>query len=494
VKSVNKIRARDLDSDFLLDIYGSKTAGQLQTLLSGYLKKTDRVNRNSLPEDYVNDIDNQIKAVQGDIADIKDEYRKKDVAINLSDLDQNVVDIINGLSYFIQNVRTDRGNTLVAETSTGQRAIKVRDNTGEEHIVILPDTYYERSDEAVSLQLMADRVRQLQLRFTVLEETIKAVIKRLDGLPAPTIDTSLPYYPGGGDSMILPPYDTQGTVTSSLSISSDYETLINEVSDFLYGDGSSSLSFINNKIGRLQTSVTNLEGKVSSGIKRTSLESSVQNDLNRISEFATRIGNLEITKMTEPTLDKSGYFYCNRSSDNSTISLRTPVIRALLCYDNSSVTSAISTMEPYIIDCTQGIVYNYNSTTNTYLSKSLSESTLYDNLFVMDVTTNIIEYIIIDGTLAKLNNGKNSATNIGASSISTRTVTIASNNSERIGRVNNLKKYPPTVLVYDNDITSRTNGSYINNEGVITISHNTDSFVVYNDSDKTIEVLIIMGD
>ena len=494
MKSINKIKARDLDSDFLLEIFGSKTAGQLQNLLSDYLKKTDIINRNSLPSSYTQEVEDKIQEIKDDISDIQNDYRRKDITISMNDLDKNVTDIINGLSYFIQNVRTDGGNTLVAETTTGQRSIKVRDNTGEEHIVILPDTYYERSDEEVTLQLMADRVRQLQLRFTVLEETLKAVIKRLDGLPAPTIDTSLPYYPGGGDSMILPPYDTQSTVTSSLSISSDYETLINEVSDFLYGDGSSSLSFINNKIGRLQSSVTGLEGKINAGIKRTNLESSIQSDLGMISTLATRVGNLEVTKMTEPTLDKSGYFYCNHSSDTNTISLRTPVMRALLCYDNSAVISALTTTEPFVIDCNKSIIYSYNTTTGSYVQKTLSESTSYDNLFIMDTTTNVIEYIIIDGMLAKLNNGKSSAASIGASTVSTRTVSIASNNSERIARVNNLKKYPPTVLVYDNDTSSRTKDSYVSNEGIITISHYTDSFVVYNDSDKTIEVLIIMGD
>ena len=495
MKSVNKIRARDLNSDFLLEIFGSKNDGQLQKLLNGYFKKSDRIQEANMPANYTADLNTHFENIEEDIAGIKEQYRKNSTAIGLDDLTDDVTDILHGLSYFIQSVRDENGNALVAETETGQNAIRVADSAGTEHVVVLPDAYYERIEEEVSLHLMADRVQELHKRFNVLEETMKAVIKRIDGLPGPTPELpGLPYYPGGGYS---------GTVLASLASAdygisnalSDSGTDLTDINNFLYGDNELSLSYIRNKLSSLQTSVTSLAGKLNTnaGIKLDNLDPSIKTTLGSVSTLSQRVGTLEATKLTAPSFDKSGYFYVTHSSTTDTISVRMPVLRAKLCKNDSEVSSAQSTTEPYVVDCANGIIYNYNTVTQTYLSTTLSESVTYDNFFIMDTITNVIEYIVVEGALAKLNNGQSSAKAIGASTVSAHTYEIGSGKSKSVARLNNLQKYPPIVLVYD-DGTSRTKNSYINSEGIITIAHHTDSFVIYNDIDKAIEVLVIMGD
>lgn len=493
MKSVNKIQARDLDSDFLLEIFGSKNDGQLQKLLNNYFKKSDRIQEKNMPTNYTTSLNERFTGIEGDIADIREQYRSSSAAIGLDDLDNNVTNILRGISYFIQSVKKENGDALVAETDTGQNAITIVDSLGTEHVVVLPDAYYESFEDEVSLQLMADRVRQLQNRFNVLEETMKAVIKRLDGLPAPSSrEPGLPYYPVSGISGTV----IGDNISGSYSALSDFGALQSDINNFLYGENESSLSFINNKLNNLQSSVVGLQSKLNTnaGIKRSNLESSIQNDLNSISDLSTRVGTLETTKLQAPAFDKSGYFYVTHSSTADTISVRMPVLRVILCKDSNEVSNAQSTNEPYVVDCANGVIYNYNSVTNVYLQTTLSESSTYDNLLLMDAVTNIIEYIVVDGALAKLNNGQSSARAIGASTVSAITREIGSSRSTTIARVNNLQKYPPIVLVYDNSNDSRTKDSYINSEGIITIAHHTDSFIIYNDIDKAIEVLVIMGD
>ena len=60
MRTVNKIKERDMDPSFIMSLISDAQSLDVTALLGNYLRKDDKILRTSLPTEYVNEVSEEI--------------------------------------------------------------------------------------------------------------------------------------------------------------------------------------------------------------------------------------------------------------------------------------------------------------------------------------------------------------------------------------------------------------------------------------------------
>jgi len=499
VRSTNKIRERDMDPAFLLSLINNAQSIDVTELLGSYLKKGDTIPRSSLPEDYVTAVNDAILALQAEVADIKVKYRKKSEPIGMADLDDELKAILTAMFYFLQHVKMqDDTIPVITYNEEGDRVIVVIDNDGNEYNVVIPVMY----DSGSSGSFNAIDKARLQNQIDILQGQIATLTNTVDILQR-TVNNIKNSGSSAGSNVIIDMGDldinniddaaVRQLITIITSQASKITALENTINTLQGGSGSTSLANIVLQISQCKTDIEKLQTKISKKVQYNDLVVDLQNRFDNIADITRRIGTVESNKMNKPVLDEDGYlYYC--ADKGSIVASRAPVLSAAVCENAEDVISAQSNNEKFILNVQTGQGYQYDPVKKAYDIVQVSKNTTYNDLLIFNTQTEVIDYMVLNGSIIKLDSLRNNGEVINSANLFIRKVDIAAGTSVKIDRFNNLKKFPPLVLIYDLEADSRTFGKYINGEGVITVSHEEDSFTLHNDSVYELEVLVMAGD
>lgn len=506
MRSVNKIRERDMDPKFLLSLINNAQSIDVTSLLNGYIKKGDELPRSSLPKDYVEAVNKILLSLQEDVAYIKENYRKKADPISIEDLDDNLRDILTALSFFIYHIKTrDDTVPIITFADSGERIIIVTDNEGNEYEVVIPIMYDETGSGSGGLNEI-DKAR-LQKQIDTLDNNVSKLNYSIDTLQRQinSVKDSVGSVSPGDVTINLGDLDIdnvddktiQQLLTAIVSQASRITALENTIAE-LQGSSSSSssslsLSSISSQIKKCQNDIYDLQDKTSQKVRYDDLVYDLQNRFNTLSGIMTRIENVETNKMNKPVLDETGYIYYS-ADEGSLLRSRPPILKAAVCEDAEEVIAAQSNNEKFILNLQTGQGFEYDPDKRAYDIVQISKNPFYNNLLIFNTQTEVIDYLVFEGSIVRLDSLRSSNEIVNSARLSVKKIDIAAGSSEYVERFNNMKKFPPIVLVRDPEMSSRTVGNYINSEGIITISHEENGFRLYNDYSLGLEVLVMAGD
>lgn len=498
MRSVNKIRERDIDPDFLLSLMSDVQSVNVTELLNSYLKKNETLPRSSLPKDYVDEITEALNALTQEISDIKRDYRKKSDPITIDDLDVDLQNIFKAMSYFLQHVKTKDDTTpVIAYSEAGERIIVIVDNSGKEYNVVIP-VMYETDDSTSSIDKLKlqSQIDTLSLRISSLTTTINTLKKQLSMIRSGNSWESITGVNIDISNINLDDIaneSTQELLKGMSAQSAQIKNLEDTLGKIQGGDDASSLVNITKQVAALESTVGVLSSVNTDKVKYSDLSSDLQKKINDITNLSERMTAVETNKMGVPALSRSGYLYYSAEGDKI-IKTRPPVLKAAVCEDAQAVTIEQGNGEPLIINLQTGNGYQYNPASSWYDPIQVAQNPDYESILILNTKTENIEYFILEGTIIKLDSLRNSAELVNSAHITVHKFDITAGATRRVERFNNLRKFPPLVLVNDFETDSRTSGKYINGEGVITTSHDSNGFTLHNDSMYELEVLVMVGD
>lgn len=503
MRSTNKIRERDMDPGFLLSLINNVQSIDVVSLLDGYIKKGDELPRSSLPKDYVNAINDAILKLQTDVAYIKENYRKKSDPITMDDLDENLRKILTALAFFVYHIKArDDFVPIITFAENGERIIIVTDDEGNEYEVVIP-IMYDGTGSGGGLDEI-DKAR-LQNQINILDrdmktlsnsvDTLQRQIKSINDNTGSTLPGNVIINLGDLDIDNIDNETIQQLLTAIVAQASRITALENKIAE-LEGSGSGSLpslSSISSKIEQCQRDISDLQDKTSQKVGYNNLVYELQDKFDVLSGIVTRIENVETNKMNKPVLDETGYIYYSAEEGNLLRS-RPPIFKAAVCENAEEVIAAQSNNEKFILNLQTGQGFEYDPDKRAYDMVQISKNAFYNNLLIFNTQTEVIDYLVFEGSIVRLDSLRSSNEVVSSARLSVKKINIAAGSSEYVERFNNMKKFPPIVLVRDFEASSRTTGKYINSEGIITISHEEDGFRLYNDYSSELEVLIMAGD
>ena len=487
MRSVNKIRERDMDPEFLLSLLNNSQSLNITELLNSYVRKDETIPVSALASDYVESVENNLQDLRSSISDIEEQYRKTDTLISMKDFDSEINDILSAILYFLKHIKTQGDAVpIISTTNEGDRIIVITDNTGNEHNVIIPFMYdTDSSFSVIDKQRFDSQLATLQSQVNNLASAVYT-LKQVLGL---NNTESSAGYSGSltGDINV-------SQIMTTLSEQSDrISQLENRLAALQSNNDNVSLDDIMNKLKEHDNAVLTLQEKSAKKVQYTGLSPELQQTVDNMSDFARRLSLVENNKMNVPVLDKNGYLFYSVEEGN-TVKSRPPILKASVCDDVDDIVVAQNNNEDFIINLQTGEGYQFNSISRSYDTFRFEKNPEFEYMLILNTQTEAIEYFVFEGTLVKLNNVINGTQNINKSGVTIKRVTMAANSSYRLERFNNLKKTSPTVLVHDTEDNSRSIDKYINSEAVITVSHDNNGFTLYNDSVHELEVLIVAGD
>lgn len=481
MRSVNKIRERDIDPDFLFRLINDTPSLNVTELLRDYVRKDDVMSYESLPSEYVNRVNDSLQTLQDNITDIKSRYRLKTDAIRAEDFDEEVFNTFRAMAIFLQHIRADGYIPLISTTENGDKSIIIVDENGIEYPVVVPVTTDSTTVDLIEITKLQVQIDTLQRSFNNLQHNIEVL--QITG--------------AAGTQSSLTNLDADNvTIQQLLDVLQEQDRVINSLKqrlDALQGTADQlSIGALEQRIAQTESDIRNIQDQQSVKVSYESLNTALQEKLNTIVDMSRRLSLVENNKMDNPILDQNGYLYYSADM-GYIIQARPPIIKATVCNDIEDVITARNNKEKFIINISTGEGYKYDRNKETYDIVQVERNPDYNYLFILNTVTELIEYFILEGTIVKLNSLYNSTQFIN-NHLTVRKVNIAAGSSFTVQRINNLKKLPPLVLIYDFETNSRTYDTYINSESVITVSHDTESFTLHNDCSYEVETLIMAGD
>lgn len=485
MKSVNKIKERDMDPEFLLSLINNTKTLNIAELLSSYVRKDEVIPVSSLSSEYVSNVENSLKELRESIADIKEQYRKVSVPISTDDFDSSTSDILSAITYFLRHVKVhDDATPIISTSPEGDRVIIITDSDGSEYNVVIPFTYDTESGfSAIDKQRLEIQITTLQNQVSNLASTVNVLKQKVLGS-----STSTDYSIDSVDDTTL------SHLMSVISSQEDRISLLeSKLTKLQKGKDDVSINDITDQLEQHDNDITALNMKTAKKIQYTNLSVDLQQKIDDVSDITRRLSLVESNKMNIPVIEQSGYLFYSVEEGN-TVKSRVPILKACVCNTVDDIIVAQDNNEDFIINLITGEGYQFNSLSKAYDVVQVEKNPDYEYMLILNTRTEVIEYFIFEGSLIKLDSTHDSAALIHSAGLTVKKVTIAAGSNFRVERLNNLKKFPPLVLVYDSESGSRSIGKYINGEAVITISHDESGFVLYNDSLHELEVLVMAGD
>ena len=485
MKSVNKIKERDMDPEFLLSLINNTKTLDIAELLSSYVRKDEVIPVSSLSSEYVSNVENSLKELRESIADIKEQYRKMSVPISTDDFDSSTSDILSAITYFLRHVKVhDDATPIISTSPEGDRIIIITDSDGSEYNVVIPFTYDTESGfSAIDKQRLEIQITTLQNQVSNLASTVNVLKQKVLGS-----STSTDYSIDSVDDT------TSSYLMSVISSQEDRISLLeSKLTKLQKGKDDVSINDITDQLEQHDNDITALNMKTAKKIQYTNLSVDLQQKIDDVSDITRRLSLVESNKMNIPVIEQSGYLFYS-VEEGSTVKSRVPILKACVCNTVDDIIVAQDNNEDFIINLITGEGYQFNSLSKAYDVVQVEKNPDYEYMLILNTRTEVIEYFIFEGSLIKLDSTHDSAALIHSAGLTVKKVTIAAGSNFRVERLNNLKKFPPLVLVYDFESGSRSIGKYINSEAVITISHDESGFVLYNDSLHELEVLVMAGD
>lgn len=279
------------------------------------------------------------------------------------------------------------------------------------------------------------------------------------------------------------------------SVQSDLNTSLEKIKAMPSADKITTLSSrIEEVNNRFNTIKSEIKSEFDSAYRRTDvkitkndLDASLQNTLTKAEELAQSFSGARST--SQVLYGSKGQLVSFNDNGNPT-SVTLFHTDTIICSTDEEVQANIADEDVVedIINLSSGKIYTINPTydktksdSERYIEKDISESLDYNNSFLYDEDDSTFQ-AIIEGKVVSMKK-----------TVFSKNVTISAGGSSTIARSNVFNKPPIVFLVKDTLISSRTNGKYINAEGVATIAYDENAYIVYND-DKEAHDFILYGE
>lgn len=473
MKSPNKIRERDMDSDFLLSLRSGMDSIEVSRLLTEYLRRDEVINAGQLP---INDIKRLLGLDKEDLDTLMHTFVS--VILKLIGEEQSKgfkVSIQKNNSTYVIKVIDDKGKehdvivyndsawningvlgVLVDENGT-PTSVLVDDENGVQHEVLVNSSDSDSYANENIIRMISD----LQTQVTNLQSKVNQLESN-----------------GGGDS-------------SSGGDSALYENIINEM-NLKNAELSNRIDNYELVIRELQRRLSVLESVRDNGdtITETRLSQDIIDKLNKVDKIQSTVDTLDNKYLQVGRMSEGQVIHCVYG--NSIVGGRDLVIYATICVDGDEVAQAESEKRKLIINVSSGMSYEYDSENDEYDELPFLGDHKNDNVFICNVDTEDIQFVVLDDKFIEFAGGGIAGGSGAGITVTMKSFEIPMNQSVEVERLNNLRKVPPTILIKDKLADSRTYGQYINSEGFVTVSNTTSSFTIYNDSPYILEVIAIM--
>lgn len=186
MKSINKIRERDLDDSLLKKLFNSGAAVNLDSVLTSYLKKTDIILESNIPQSYTQAWKTRINQIQTQLDGLQRQYGSLSGTGNLQTDLTNLQNRLNALEQAINGFRNADGTTLADTVKQHTNQISVLNsavvglqndvNAIKETIKSLPS-----SDKLANLTKMIDELEnKTGTMKNDIEEDLSSVFRRKD--------------------------------------------------------------------------------------------------------------------------------------------------------------------------------------------------------------------------------------------------------------------------------------------------------------------------
>lgn len=468
-----------MDPEFLLSLLNNAESLNITELLNSYVRKDETIPASSLSPDYVSKIENTLTELQTAVSDIKEQYRQISVPVTMDDFDSKTSDILSAIFYFLKHIKTqDDSVPVISMSASGDRIIVITDNDGNEYNVIIPFMYdTDGGFSAVDKQRLEVKLETLQNQVNSLASTVY------------TLKQTIPVSNSSAYSSLVTDDTAMPQLVSVIASQNEKISLLESKLNALQGNEGDILEQLKSH----EDEIAALNNKAAKRIQYTNLSADLQQKMDEMSDVTRRLTSVENNKMNMPVLGQSGYLFCS-AEEGYTVKAKTPIIKAYVCNTVDDIIVAQNNNEDFIINLQTGEGYQFNSLNRAYDVVQIERNPEYEYVLILNTKTEVIEYLVFEGSLFKLDSTHDSAALINSANLTVKKITIAAGSNVRIERLNNLKKFPPLILVYDFESDSRSVGTYINGEAVITVSHDASGFVLYNDSLHELEVLVMAGD
>lgn len=412
MKSPNKIRERDMDSEFLLSLKSGIASEDAARLLADYLRRDDTIDMSQIPKEYT-------------------DYIKALISSGISD---------SGFTAITEDLLDDNLKNLLNRVRTSL------DNSDQ--------------DDDTRDALISD----LQALVTAQQSQITSLINQLEVLRTQIINF-------GSDVSLQAKIDT--AIEQSLA----------RVESGVYSYGNRLLT-VENDIKQIKNTFND-----KTTIQLSDLNPDLQEKINSISTFDTRIYNLAVTGMIKGEV-KPGQWLRYNSSINGVVNSADMIIRAAVCYNETELAAEQARNTEQIITVYDSRLYTRYDDNGTYAYDYTSlANNEHNDKFIFDINSEMLLYVINNGGLTKMSNNSLMIKRIG---VETKIIELGAGESIKVDREGNLEKLPISVQIKDTVEDSRTLGQYINSEGIITVMNDIDSYTLYNDADIDVEVKVLI--
>ena len=460
-----------MDADFLLSL---RTGIPIEELMDIYMRKGEIINISQIPEEYTeyirrlisgmglrivteNNLDSNLRFW---LEQLKGLFKTPETngPLYIGDGQQIFIDIQTSLANSEENVLVNDDNNVLVNNDN---SVLVNNNVSYITMPIMADYPHTKGtvdDELVNSLILMNEIQQSQI----------------DALRSQVESLSMQQSSGGSSSG-----------SSGLSLQQQIDAAVQEAIQGL-NIGNSNLE---NRLSVIEMDINQIRNTFDNNntVYEENLDYGLRQKIDSISTFSDRIDDIDNNYLRKGTMKDGQWIKCQSASYN-VVNGSDMIISAVVCTSEEDLEAEQNIKTEQIIAVYNGTLYEYDSDDDRYFSYNLMTDR-YEGQFVYDTKAEAIVYVIYNKHFVKV---ANQGFTLKRTNMDIRTIQLEAGDSIEIERMNNFDKIPATVLIEDTVSGSRTEGEYINSEGIITVVNKTNSFVLYNDSedDANLKVFI----
>lgn len=401
MKSPNKIRERDMDDDFLLSLRTGMDPVEARKLLVEYLRKDEMVSAGQLP-----------------ISDIR-----RLLGLDMEDLDTLLHTFVSVVLKLI-SAEQSKGFKVSVQRNGNTYVIKVIDDDSEEHdIIVYSDSLWE-----------TERIRSVFVN--VNGKRTGVFIEDDDGVQQEvTVDTKINFNGVSEDvaRMIIDLRTQVNNLQSKVNqLESGSGSGFYSNSSMLYEDIINKMNLKNaklsNRMDTYELVIREIQRKLSvleigDIITKEKLSQDIIDKLDQVDEIQSTVNTLDNKYLQAGNMTEGQIIYC--IDNNLVVGGRDLVVYATICFDDNELAQAKSEKRKLIINVSNGISYEYDSKNDEYDELPFVGNHKNDNVFICNVDTKNIQFVILDDKFIEFAGGGGMA---GGSGVTDNTNTTDNTN------------------------------------------------------------------
>lgn len=161
---VYKIREQDLDEELLKRLFSSGNTGvDLETVLSDYFKKTDKIRKENIGDDLLEELKSEVANIEIDLSN----YREKTVLIGTEDLSAELTETLSNLQKQIDGIT---GTTDFSDISTQLTKLKSDIDAIQSQVESNQELAKQYTDDKI--EIVTEDLKSAKTKLSYLENKI----------------------------------------------------------------------------------------------------------------------------------------------------------------------------------------------------------------------------------------------------------------------------------------------------------------------------------